>query len=339
MKVPLLVLSTGLVAVSGSILEVPPASAPSAPPSTSMTYSGVVDAGSTGTRLNIYGFVDGHIKHQGLFTNTPGLAEVASDGEIRDLLREIFQHAEPFYSNIRKIPIGFYGTAGFRMLDKSRADQVLRLVEDELKEYNLKEAKVISGEEEGRLALMALVLSKGISDDTGRSIGIIDMGGKSAQVSVLERNGDVNSKSMDLGIMAISTGDKLHECQAEDHDKQRTCARQIISGLGGLRRMQGLNDIEDLYLLSYLHDEFGKIVRNERTTMREVKDRFYEQCSLLSTNKCRNMFYLISFVKALGITDDKSLHHIDTNNGINITWASGKGYELDKRYSQGPAKH
>lgn len=295
------------------------------PPEPGMTYSGVVDAGSTGTRLNIYGFADGRIRHQGVFSSTPGLA-AADDADIRSQLRELFTQATPFYTSIQQIPVGFYGTAGFRELDAAHSAHMLGLVREQLKDYNLKEAKIISGEEEGRLALMALVLS---DENRNGSIGVIDMGGKSTQISTLE-SGRISSESINLGIME---NEGPVQCQEDGPDNLTVCATGLASKLSDLKRRLPLNNIKHLYLLSYFHDEFGKIVRDHRTTMREVKDAFYSQCSALKTDACRNLFYLISFIRKLGIRDDKSILHIDTNNGINITWASGKGHELNRRYN------
>nr|AGE95830.1 guanosine diphosphatase [Encephalitozoon cuniculi] len=315
------------------LVSAPPLSLDPEPPSSiKMTYSGIVDAGSTGTRLNIYGFLDGEIRHQGLFTNTSRLASIEDDEEIKTSIRELFAHAEPFYSNIKKMPIGFYGTAGFRTLDKSRSDHVLDLIRSELKDYNLKEAEVINGVDEGKLALMALVLSNRGTDAGHRSLGIVDMGGGSTQISLLEKDGKVISESIDLGITVLSLSDP-DECKIEGDAEQESCASHIASKLAGVAIRPFLNSVDDLYLLSYFHDEFGKVIRSEKTSMREVKDEFYKRCNLLESHECRRLFYLISFIKSLGIEDTKAIHQIDTNNGINITWASGKGYELNKKYN------
>ncbi|KAL7345433.1 nod factor binding lectin-nucleotide phosphohydrolase [Encephalitozoon intestinalis] len=297
-----------------------------------MTYSGVIDAGSTGTRLNIYGFVDGEIKHQGLFTNSQGLAGAKSDEEIQNSIRELFTHAKPFYNNIKEMPIGFYGTAGFRTLDKSRSDHILDLVRNELKEYNLKEIEVINGIDEGRFALMALILSNKGKENEQKSLGIIDMGGGSTQISFLEKNGRVTSESIDLGITSLGLSDP-EECKSKDDNSQELCATNIVLKLANVVRKPFLNDVDSLYLLSYFHDEFGKIARGEKTSMKEVKDKFYKKCNLLESLECRRLFYLISFIKNLGIEDGKTIHQVDTNNGINIAWASGKGYELNKTYN------
>lgn len=322
--------TVGLVLLLLAFAHSAAANPPEALPDKPTAYSGVVDAGSTGTRLNIYGFVDGRIKHQGLFTNTPGLANMTNDKEIRTLIRELFVRAEPFYSNIKDIPIGFYGTAGFRTLDKARSEHILELARSELEEYNLKEVKTITGEEEGRLALMALILSR---DETtsNESIGVVDMGGKSTQISMLAEDGKIVSESVDLGIVTIN--EDVANCQVEKTEKQELCAKNISMKLASLEKRPILNQIKNLYLLSYFHDEFRKFVENGKTNMKDVKDEFYKKCNLLKTSGCRNMFYLILFIKNLGIEDGKVVYHVDTNNGINITWASGKGYELNKRYN------
>lgn len=315
-------LQVGLVCALSSTFEAPVAG---------MTYSGVVDAGSTGTRLNIYGFVGGEIRHQGLFTNAPGLAVPKKDDEIKALIGELFTHAKPFYSNLSQIPVGFYGTSGFRTPDRQRSEHILQLVKSELKDYNLKEARVISGADEGKLALMALAISNK-EQASHRSVGIVDMGGGSTQISVMERNGKVASESIDLGITSIGE-DGLKGCNVHKDDEQESCARQIIAKLVDVPSKPGLNSVDDLYLLSYFHDELSKVVRNEATSMGEVKAEFYKRCKLLESHECRNLFYLISFMNTLGVEDTKAVRQIDTNNGINITWASGKAYELNKKYN------
>lgn len=324
--------TAALLFLAGVALALPSPLDPDTPSPIKMTYSGVIDAGTTGTRLNIYGFLDGEIRHQGLFTNASGLANVENDEEIRSSIKELFTHAKPFYSNIKKMPIGFYGTAGFRTLDKSRSDHILEIIKGELKDYNLKEAEVISGFDEGKLALMALVLSNKGADGGQKSMGIIDMGGGSTQISFLEKNGKIVSESIDLGITALGLSEP-EECKAKENNEQELCARGIMSKLVNMAAMPSLNNIDELYLLSYFHDEFGKVIRSEKTTIKEIKDKFYRKCNLLESHECRRLFYLISFIRNLGIDDSKPIHQIDTNNGINIAWASGKGYELNKKYN------
>ncbi|KAH9411095.1 putative GDA1/CD39 nucleoside phosphatase protein [Ordospora pajunii] len=304
-------------------------------PSSGMSYTTVIDAGSTGTRLEVYGFVGQEIRHQGLFTNTPGIADMKEDSQIKQSVTELLMHAEPFYNDIKTMPMGFYGTAGFRALGAPRTDHILELVRNELSGYNLKEAKVVSGEEEGRLALMSLIISsKEIGNSSNKTVGVIDMGGGSTQVSVLKNNGEISSESISLGITAISNAHDMEDCAISSQEKQESCAQKIITKLLSVQSKPILNDIDDLYLLSYFHDEFAKIVRSTETNMREIKDQFYKKCSLLETTDCRNIFYLISFINALGINDLKSIKKIDTNNGINISWASAKGYELNKIHNK-----
>ncbi|KHN69387.1 Golgi nucleoside diphosphatase [Ordospora colligata OC4] len=304
-------------------------------PSTGMTYTAVIDAGSTGTRLEVYGFVGQEIRHQGLFTNTPGIASMEEDSKIKSSLEELLMHAQPFYNNIKTIPMGFYGTAGLRALDTTRTDHILELIRNELNEYNLKEAKIVSGDEEGRLALMSLLISsKEMGNNNNKTVGVVDMGGASTQVSVLKNNGEILSDSINLGITAINNADDMEDCAVNSQEQQESCAQKIIAKLLNVQSRPILNNIDSLYLLSYFHDEFTKIVRGTETNMREIKDQFYKKCSLLDSSDCRNIFYLISFINALGINDLKDIKKIDTNNGINISWASAKGYELNKIYNK-----
>jgi Golgi nucleoside diphosphatase len=320
----LLVLYIGALAASANATALP------------KSYSAIIDAGSTGTRLSVYEYIGDKLSTQATFVNSPGLASLKEDREITDLLHELLLQAADLFPKIKEIPLGFYGTAGFRSLEKEQSERILRLIADELRDYNLKEASVLSGAEEGKLALLALVLSMDDSDSSkfleGRSIGIIDMGGKSVQMSVL-KDRSLSSQSINVGMLMSETEDKSSGCLAPDEQSQRECAGGLIRKLQDVEAQPLLNAVDDLYLLSFFHDEFGKLTASKTTNMGKIKDGFYKECEYLREKTCRSIFFLVLFIKNIGVRDDKMVHLVSTNNGINITWASGKGFELNLKHN------
>lgn len=116
-------------------------------------YVAVIDAGSTGTRLNIFGYLmPGNILYDyQVYKTSPGL-HTLTDKEIKDQLIYLIKNMN------KKIPVSLHGTAGLRLLDKDKQENVINVVNSTFKKYNLKlkDASIISGLEEGIYALESL---------------------------------------------------------------------------------------------------------------------------------------------------------------------------------------
>lgn len=183
-------------------------------------YIIVIDAGSTGTRLHIYGFLKpgNIISYHSTIKLTPGLHTLKKKKTIKKYLKKLLEKGRMGLSekgvNIREVPIVLLGTAGMRSLDVKGKIKMVKLVERIFKKFRLKifQVDIISGFEEGILALQSLKLlieynnnivykfgcadtelnkylnniSNGFCDmkaNRKKYHGIIDMGGGSVQLA------------------------------------------------------------------------------------------------------------------------------------------------------------
>lgn len=145
---------------------------------------GVVDVGSTGSRLHVYAFQDNGAPVEEIWSQRvkPGLASLpATSFAIESYLSRLFENAP------EEIPIYFYATAGMRLLPSEVQDQYYSIVRAwfEHSFWNLKSAKTISGREEGVFAWLAVhdhVKQQYEKNSTPRYLSVMDMGGASVQV-------------------------------------------------------------------------------------------------------------------------------------------------------------
>lgn len=145
----------------------------------SASLVGVVDAGSTGSRLHVY---MGKPAYKELSSKkiSPGLATLDATPEAIDAyLSKLFKDAP------QKMSVYFYATAGMRLLPYDKQDKIYALVQDWFAKRHIKliEAKTISGQEEGVYAWLAAnkhLKNQGV--DPNKSLAIMDMGGASVQV-------------------------------------------------------------------------------------------------------------------------------------------------------------
>ena len=169
-------------------------------------YSMVIDAGSKGSRLVIFKWQPESTLPRkriqipitvGTKSVNPGLAASALDSSsVKGPLKELVDFAvatlEPLSVAFHLIPLYLKATAGLRDLIPSARDSVMRETIDFLSNYspfsfNSKHALVISGEEEGAYAWLAINAMKGVlGDDGGESTyGVIDLGGASFQMAFI----------------------------------------------------------------------------------------------------------------------------------------------------------
>lgn len=167
-------------------------------------YSMVIDAGSKGSRLVIFKWQPETTLPRetiqrpitvGMKSVNPGLASSALDPEtVRAPLKELIDFAIDSLDLLKPvfhlIPLYLKATAGLRDLIPSARDSVMHETVAYLSEYspfkfNSKQALVISGEEEGAYAWLAVnSLINVLGQDRGESTyGVIDLGGASLQVA------------------------------------------------------------------------------------------------------------------------------------------------------------
>lgn len=149
----------------------------------------VVDAGNSGSRLNIYHYkLDGsHAPHniKNIFTKTvePGFASIElSQRAIHAYLSELF-------SNVTDdtIPVYFYATAGMRMLNFSRQQAYYAKLKhwfSRQAQWRLVEAKTLKSREEALYGWLAVNYELGaLSSPSAPLVSVVDTGSASVQIA------------------------------------------------------------------------------------------------------------------------------------------------------------
>lgn len=149
----------------------------------------VVDAGSTGSRLHLYAYdtdaQDAPIHVDELWAKKiePGLASVEPTADhINAYLNQLFSNATG-----QHIPLYFYSTGGMRLLSQPKQQRYYHAINEwfaSQSQWSLKDAKTITGREEGLFGWLAINYQLGtLQSPTEPLLNVMDMGGASVQVS------------------------------------------------------------------------------------------------------------------------------------------------------------
>uniref|UniRef100_A0A3Q1CTZ0 nucleoside diphosphate phosphatase n=1 Tax=Amphiprion ocellaris TaxID=80972 RepID=A0A3Q1CTZ0_AMPOC len=174
--------------------------APEAPsPNMSRVFYGIMfDAGSTGTRIHIYKFIQKDPVELPVLDNEmyhavkPGLSAYKDNPEeggntIRQLLR-IAKKTVP-EDEWRRTPVVLKATAGLRLLPEDKASALLKEVRDVFDESPFfvpnNSVSIMNGANEGVLAWVTVNFLTG---KTLRTVGILDLGGGSTQITFLPKS-------------------------------------------------------------------------------------------------------------------------------------------------------
>lgn len=165
-------------------------------------YGIMFDAGSTGTRIHIYKFIqkdpvelpvlDSEMYH----AVKPGLSAYKDNPEeggntIRQLLK-IAKKTVP-ESEWKQTPVVLKATAGLRLLPEEKADALLKEVRDIFKDSPFfvpnNSVSIMNGTNEGVLAWVTVNFLTGhLYAKTRRTVGILDLGGGSTQITFLPKS-------------------------------------------------------------------------------------------------------------------------------------------------------
>ncbi len=147
----------------------------------------VVDAGSTGSRLHIYAYdideTNTPVNIQDVWSKKvkPGFATIDPqqvDAYIAALLAD---------APVQSLPLYFYSTAGMRLLPQAKQKlyyQQLQQWFSQQPNWQLKEAKTITGKEEGTFDWLAVNYGLGTFSAASKTapVGVMDFGGASVQI-------------------------------------------------------------------------------------------------------------------------------------------------------------
>ncbi|MDF1646224.1 MAG: multidrug DMT transporter permease [Legionellaceae bacterium] len=146
---------------------------------------GVVDVGSTGSRLHIYAYPRQDDVHQiqevWVKKITPGFAMLNPDqSHVDNYLQELFEGAPEDF------PIYFYASAGMRLLPSEQQKKYFDIVQSwfQHSSWHLEEARTVTGREEGVFAWLSVheQLRRIPDFEIPEHLSVMDMGGASVQV-------------------------------------------------------------------------------------------------------------------------------------------------------------
>lgn len=294
--------------------------------------------GSTGTRLNIYEFQNRKIVKFFNFENGPGLSEL-SDNQIQNKIMDLIEQAEIEIKDLKKIPIGVYGTAGLRSLPFRESNHKLNFIKNLLRDFNLIECRIISGREEGEMAFNSLIYFKNDKQNNtymGKILrssflknikkvhyALIDMGGKSVQI-VYDKNNKRIYKSYVAGYREALNHISRLDCTI----LKKMCIRRIADTLGNINEIDTSLNNKQIYLSSYFYDVIRKNIDKPLISLKSLMKIFDNRCKDLGSNECKDLFYIVGFLKRIGVSPYKKMHLIGYVEGIRFNWSIGKSYQI-----------
>ncbi|WP_045105759.1 acetate and sugar kinases/Hsc70/actin family protein [Legionella hackeliae] len=163
----------------------------------------VVDAGSTGSRVHIYSYdldsTQSPININEVWSKRikPGFATIEPNSPTIDAYLTTLLSGAPE----NNLPIYFYSTAGMRLLPKPKQQQLYGLLQQwfaNQSSWQLKNAKTITGTEEGIFGWLAVNYQRGSLEATDQDLsGVMDMGGASVQIIFpVEKTDGINSQDL-----------------------------------------------------------------------------------------------------------------------------------------------
>ncbi|KAI5151477.1 hypothetical protein ENBRE01_2166 [Enteropsectra breve] len=287
---------------------------------------GIFDAGSTGTRLTMYHFAN-HTLRKSLLYHSDGGMHLMSAANVENTLRKLISSAKLTAG----IPIGFYGTAGFRGLSTNQQQQYLNIIQGLLSKFNLKEIKIIKGTDESMLVLKAFeFLSPETSD-----FALIDMGGRSLQV-VDKNKSTIHINSYSVGFMDSSccylqpgVPANINSLLCHMGPAPYKCIRDLFA-LRTIDQLKISPPSTRLVLLSAFFNIFGRY--GNLNSLNGMQQIFNGKCKGQASLECKQMYLGIEILKNLGIKGGSNLNITQSLKGHNLTWALGKALEINQNY-------
>lgn len=164
-----------------------------ASPLWALDYAVMIDSGSSGSRVFIYEIEAGRIKFKNKLKIEPGLSQFEKNlSGVKPYLSKLVDFAkEQLGENVQidQVPITLQATGGVRVLSKQGQKRVIQAAQKALSESGFKspKAEVISGVTEGIYQWIAInYLTGSLENSTKKTLGLVEMGGASLQVTFSE---------------------------------------------------------------------------------------------------------------------------------------------------------
>uniref|UniRef100_A0A8C1YZP9 nucleoside diphosphate phosphatase n=1 Tax=Cyprinus carpio TaxID=7962 RepID=A0A8C1YZP9_CYPCA len=253
-------------------------------------YSIMFDAGSTGTRIHVFTFIqkepDGLpvLDNEMFHSMKPGLSAFADIPEIaghtvRQLLRVAKKTVPPV--EWKRTPVLFRATAGLRLLPPEKAHALLEEVQDVFDEspfyVPVDSVSIMNGTNEGLSAINKHRTSQTKQQENAqKTVGILDLGGGSTQITFLPKSRktvesapadymvrfDMFSSTYELythsylgnGIKAARLS-ALGALGSEGVTGFRACSQELLTVVKGIiKQPLELKDSSTFYAFSYYFD-------------------------------------------------------------------------------------
>ncbi|XP_020488115.2 ectonucleoside triphosphate diphosphohydrolase 5 isoform X1 [Labrus bergylta] len=164
-------------------------------------YAVMFDAGSTGTRIHVYTFIQGDSAELPLLDNEmfhsikPGLSGYADSPEMAaHTVRMLLKVAKKTVPRLewKRTPVVLRATAGLRLLAAEKAQALLEQVQHVFDESPFlvpdNSVSIMNGTNEGVLAWISVNFLTGhLKAQTKKTVGILDLGGGSTQITFLPK--------------------------------------------------------------------------------------------------------------------------------------------------------
>uniref|UniRef100_A0AAY4BYX2 nucleoside diphosphate phosphatase n=1 Tax=Denticeps clupeoides TaxID=299321 RepID=A0AAY4BYX2_9TELE len=326
------------------------------PANASRIFHGIVfDAGSTGTRIHVYTFIQKDpaelplLEKETFQSVKPGLSAYADTPEtagetVRQLLR-VAKKAVP-HVEWERTPVVLRATAGLRLLPPKKAQALLDEVEVAFEESPFfvpdNSVHIMNGTDEGILAWVTVNFLTGqLQAKTKKTVGTLDLGGASTQITFLPKfkrkvfessclsrkfREDWSFGGLTYKISGIPDGSTgFTECYKE--------MLKVVKGV--IHQPPELQDSNTFYAFSYYFDiavEAG-LIDERRGGMVKVQDysiRAKEVCNKLSMYLatkpflCMDITYITCLLKdGFGFKDETILKLTQKVNNVETSWALG----------------
>lgn len=339
-----------------------------------LIFSGVIDAGSTGTRLNIYGFDrEKTLMFYYVELIEPGVSALLNyqiSQHLNFLLFNAQRRLQHLGMEMKKVPMVFLATAGLRMVSEKVSKKILKEVRSVLREYNVKkkDVRIISGAEEGMLALRSLVILKklehraverfgcstltkyprlGMDPDYCKEIeahvahehtyGIIDMGGGSVQVAYVDVVEEklVSQSFLGFGlreslrqIKSHPSYSKCRKARSEDAPPCEPVFKDLFGKAPRTKKTQGITSVNELFLASFFYEKFFTPGGSYKKTLRDIQGEFRKKCVSLENERCLEVGFLMVLLRYFDFKDDTAFFLIQKILGIHLNWSIARARDL-----------
>ncbi|XP_054443430.1 ectonucleoside triphosphate diphosphohydrolase 6 isoform X6 [Pteronotus mesoamericanus] len=331
-------------------------------------YGIMFDAGSTGTRMHIFQFTwqpggTPTLTHETFKALQPGLSAYADDIEKSTTgIQELLDVAK------QEIPFDFWkttrlvlkATAGLRLLPGEKAQNLLQKVQDVFKASPFLVGddcvSIMNGTDEGISAWITInFLTGSLKSPGSSSVGMLDLGGGSTQITFLPRVEDTLQTSppgyltslqifnrtyklysysyLGLGLMSARLA-ILGGAEGKPENLHQLCAHRVSEVLQNkVHSTEEVKDVE-FYAFSYYYDlavnvglidaeKGGSLVVGDFEIAAKYVCRTAETQPQSNPFTCMDLTYISLLLQEFGFPGNKVLKLTQKINNVETSWALG----------------